>query len=151
ALFAVQLKRVGPERLDDRGERRIVGIDRERDLLGTALHARAKLTGDFVAQVPRRRRKEHEADHIRALIQRHVECLRRAQPAYFDDQTHHRSKCFANSSNMSARTGASLRATLYTIASSICQYSCTRTLRIALISDQAISGGADCNSFKMRS
>ena len=39
-------------------------------------------------KMPRRRRKEHEAHHVRAGIQRDVERLARGQAANFDDQGH---------------------------------------------------------------
>ena len=38
--------------------------------------------------MPRRRRKEHEPDHVRAGLQRDVERLARGQAANFDDQGH---------------------------------------------------------------
>src|SRR6266851_4862678 len=38
--------------------------------------------------MPRRRRKEHESDHVRAGFQRDIERLARGQAANFDDQGH---------------------------------------------------------------
>ena len=104
-------------RLDDCGERCVVGIDRERDLAGAALYARPERPRGLVAEVAGRRRKEYEADEIRARLERNVERLFRAQPADFDEETRHTSNLVLISSSWSANRRASLRATLYTITS----------------------------------
>src|ERR1700729_4166523 len=39
-------------------------------------------------KMPRRRRKEHEGDHVGARVECDVESLGRREAAYFDDQRH---------------------------------------------------------------
>ena len=55
---------------------------------GAALGLLAELARGLEAEMPRRRRKEHEAHHVRAGLQRDVERLARGQAANFDDQGH---------------------------------------------------------------
>ena len=45
------------QHVDDIGERRVVGIDRERDLLGAAFHAAAELARRMKRDVARGRRE----------------------------------------------------------------------------------------------
>src|SRR5258707_11570716 len=85
---AVQLQYVRLQHLDDVSERRIVGIDREGDLYGTALYMLSKVARGLKTQMSRRRREEHESNHVGAGIQRDVERLGRGQAANFDDQGH---------------------------------------------------------------
>ena len=59
-LLAVQLQHIRPQRLDDIVERRIIGIDRERDLDGAALDLLAEFARNLETEMARRRRKEHE-------------------------------------------------------------------------------------------
>ena len=87
-FLAVQLQHVRLQRLDDIGERRVVGIDGQRDLGGAALGLPAEFARRLEAEMPRRRRKEHESHHVRAGLQRDVERLARGQAANFDDQGH---------------------------------------------------------------
>ena len=84
---AVQLQHVGLERLDDGGERLIVGIDGERDLAGAAFDALAKRARGLQREMARARRKEHEADHVGAGFQRHIKRFRGLQAADFDHQS----------------------------------------------------------------
>ena len=53
----------------------VVGVDRERDLLRPAAHARAQRARRLEADMARRRRKEHEADHVGTGLERDVERL----------------------------------------------------------------------------
>jgi hypothetical protein len=86
--MAVQLQDARLQRFDNAGERRIVGIDGQRDP-GRALTGQlAKHTRHFQRDVPRRRWKEHEANHIGASIQRGAERLARGQATDFDSQRH---------------------------------------------------------------
>ena len=48
----------------------------------------AEVARRLEAEMPRRRRKEHEPHHVRAGLQRDVERLARGQAANFDDQGH---------------------------------------------------------------
>ena len=89
-LLAVQLQHVGLQRLDDCLERRVVGVDRERDLLRAPAHALAERARGLVAEIARRRREEHEADHVGARVERYVERLGRLQAADFDHNGHRR-------------------------------------------------------------
>src|SRR6266852_3252794 len=84
----MQLQDVGLQGLDDVAERCIVGIDREGYFYGAALYPAAKLARRLQAQMPGRRRKEHESHHVGAGIQRDVKRLARGQAANFDDQGH---------------------------------------------------------------
>ena len=59
-LLAVQLQQVGLQHVHDLGERRIIGVDGDRDLLGAALHAGAELARRVKRHVARRGRKKHE-------------------------------------------------------------------------------------------
>ena len=65
-LLAVQLQHVGLERLDHARRARVVGIDRQRDLAGAALHPLAERARGLKAEMARRGRKEHEADQVGA-------------------------------------------------------------------------------------
>ena len=87
-FLAVQLQNVRPQRLDDVLERRVVGIDRQRHLDGAALGLPAEFARGLEAEMPRRRRKEHEAHHVGAGLERDVERLARGQAADFDEQGH---------------------------------------------------------------
>ena len=87
-FLAVQLQDVRLQRLDDVVERRVVGIDRERDLERAALRLPAEIARRLQAEMPGRRRKEHEPDHVGARVERRVERLARGQAADFDEQGH---------------------------------------------------------------
>ena len=63
----------GLQRLDDAAKLGVVGIDRERDLARAALHPLAERARGLDPEVARRRRKEHEADHVGAGVERGVE------------------------------------------------------------------------------
>ena len=57
-------------------------------LSGAALGLPAEFARRLQAEMPRRRRKEHEAHHVGARLQRDVERLARGQAANFDEQGH---------------------------------------------------------------
>ena len=80
----MQLQHVGLERRDDVGKRLVIGIDRERDLAGAALHAVAERARGLQPEIARARRKEHEADQVGAGFQRHIKRFRGLQAADFD-------------------------------------------------------------------
>ena len=84
----MQLQDIRLQRFDDVGKRGVVGINREGNFYGAALDPAAKLACHFKAQMPRRRRKEHEPDHVGAGLQRDVKRLARGQAANFDEQGH---------------------------------------------------------------
>ena len=69
-FLAVQLQEIRPQRLDDVFERRVVGIDRQRHLGGAALGLPAEFARGLEAEMARRRRKEHEAHHVGARLER---------------------------------------------------------------------------------
>jgi hypothetical protein len=52
------------------------------------------VAGGAEAEMTRRGRKEHEADHVGAGIKRGVERLRRGQATYLDSQRHLFSRMF---------------------------------------------------------
>jgi hypothetical protein len=83
-LMAVQLQNVGLQRRDDAFERRVVGVHGQRDLDRALLHMLAQLARGLQREVARRRRKEHEADHVGAGLERSVERLPRGQATDFD-------------------------------------------------------------------
>src|SRR6202035_5871490 len=85
---AVQLQHVRLQSLDRRVEQRIVGVDGQRDLLRALEHARGKRVRVLECQVPRRWRKEHEAHHVGARLERDIEGLRCREAADFDDDRH---------------------------------------------------------------
>jgi len=85
---AVQLQQIGLQGFNNTFQRRIVGIDRERHLQRTLLYRLAEVARRLKGKMARRRRKEHEPDHVRASIQRDVERLARGQAANLDDQGH---------------------------------------------------------------
>ena len=66
----------------------VVGVDRQRDLLGAAAHPLAQRARRLDADIARRRRKEHEADHVGAGVERRVERLGGLQAADFDQKGH---------------------------------------------------------------
>src|SRR5215472_14642578 len=74
--------------LDDRLQKSVVGIDRERNFLRAATHALAERARVLELQMTRRRPKEHEANHVGAGVQRGVKRLRRRQSANFDGERH---------------------------------------------------------------
>src|SRR6202035_2766143 len=69
-------------------ERGVVGIDGQRDLHSAAPDLLAERARGFEAEVPRRRRKEHESYHVSASVERRAERLARGQTADFDKQGH---------------------------------------------------------------
>ena len=83
-LLAVKLEQVGLQHVDDAGQQRVVGIDRERDLLGAVFHAAAEVARRVQRHIARARREEHEADHVGAGIERGIERVGRGQAADFD-------------------------------------------------------------------
>ena len=89
-LASVQLQHIGLERLDAGRQPVVVGIDRQRHLLGPAVHALAQQPRRLEADVPRRRRKEHEADKVGAGIERDVDRVGRHQAANLDLDGHFR-------------------------------------------------------------
>ena len=68
-LLAVKLEHIGLQRRNDGGQQPVVGVDREGDFLRAAAHAPAEGSGRIERKVPRRRRKEHEPDHVGARVQ----------------------------------------------------------------------------------
>ena len=56
-FLAVQLQEVRTQRLDAVLQRRVIGVDRHRDLVRPPFDTRAEFAGDAEAQVPRRRRE----------------------------------------------------------------------------------------------
>ena len=84
----MKLQHVRLQRLDDRIEPGVVGIDRERDFLRPAAHALSQQARRLERDVPRRGLKKYEADHVGALVERDIKGLRRREAAYFDDQRH---------------------------------------------------------------
>ena len=80
----MKLQQIGMQHVDDVGQRRIVGIDRERDLLGAVFHPAPEVARRMQRDIARARRKEHEADHVGAGIERGVERVGRGQAADFD-------------------------------------------------------------------
>ncbi len=84
----MQLQHVRLQRLDHGPDVLLIGVDRERDLLRAAAHARAEHPRRVEIQMPRRRRKKHEADHVRARIERDIKGLRGGKAADFNDQRH---------------------------------------------------------------
>ena len=66
----------------------VVGVDGKRHLLRPPAHALAERARRREADMARRRRKEHEADHVGAGIERHLERLGRLQAADFDKRRH---------------------------------------------------------------
>ena len=83
-LHAMELQQVGLQSFDDSGEESFVGIDGKRHFERATAHARAERSCGVERYMPRRRRKEHEAYHVGAGVERRVEGLRRRQPADFD-------------------------------------------------------------------
>ena len=86
----MQLQDIRPQCLDDVAERRVVGVDRKRDFYGAALDPTAEVARRLQAEVPRRRRKEHESHHIRTGFKRRIERFVRGEAANFDEQGHGR-------------------------------------------------------------
>ena len=87
-LAAMQLQHVGRQRLDDAGKLVVGRVDRQRDLVGPAAHALAELARQPEPEMARRRREEHEADHVGAGVERRVERFRGGQAADFDEEAH---------------------------------------------------------------
>ena len=85
---AVQLQYVRTQSLDNRLQKRLVGIHRQGYFLRAAARPLAESACGIELQMPRRRRKEHESDHVGAGIKRGVQRLWRRQPANFDDERH---------------------------------------------------------------
>ena len=85
---AVQLQYVRMQSLDNRLQKRLIGIHRQGYFLRAATHPLAESARDIELQMPRRGRKEHESDHVGAGIERGVQRLWRRQPANFDDERH---------------------------------------------------------------
>ena len=84
-LLAVKLQQIRLQRLDHGIKHRIVGIDRQRHFLRAAAYAAAERPRGLEDKMPRRWRKEHEADHVGARVERDVERLGRRKAADFDD------------------------------------------------------------------
>lgn len=80
----MKLEHVGFQRLNELAEIRVVGVDRQRDLLGAALHPLAERTRLLEAEMARRRREEHEADHVGSCRERRIQRLGGLQTADFD-------------------------------------------------------------------
>ena len=72
---AVKLQNIRPQGLDDVGERRVVGIDRERHLDGAASGPLAEIARGLKADMTGRGRKEHESNHVGAGLQRGIQGL----------------------------------------------------------------------------
>ena len=85
-LLAVKLQQVRPQGFHHRLEQRIVGIDRERHFLRTVAHARGKRPRRRECKMTRRRREEHEADHIGPGFERDIEGVRGRKAANFNDR-----------------------------------------------------------------
>ena len=62
----MQLQDVGRERLDDRGEHGVVGVDAERDDPRPSARLRAERARRLEADMARALGEEDEADHVRA-------------------------------------------------------------------------------------
>ena len=84
----MELQHVGLQRLHDGVERRIVGIDAERDLAGAPFDARGKLACHVECEMARRRRKEHEADEVGSRRERRIERVGRAEAANLHQDGH---------------------------------------------------------------
>ena len=84
----MELQHVRLDRLDDRRDLLVVGVDRERDLQRPAPHALAERARCLEADIARRGPKEHEADHVGSGLERHVERLGGLQAADFDEKGH---------------------------------------------------------------
>ena len=68
-------------------KQRIVGIDRERDLAALCLCTRlAQRARGRERHIARAGRKEHEADHVGARLERGIERLGGRKPADFDQK-----------------------------------------------------------------
>ena len=116
----MQLQEVGRQRLDDAGQLGVGRIDGERDLLGAAAHARAERARRVEREMARRRREEHEADHVGARVERRVEGVEGGQAADFDEERH---QANLSMSRVSAETSGSIsfRAISTMISSSMSQ------------------------------
>ena len=109
----MQLQNVRPQRLDDIFERRVVGVDGQRHLDRAAFDLLAQFARGLERKMPRRRRKEHKADHVRAGLQRDVERLARGQATNFDNQGHGLSGAGSSRQN---RVGNELTGGFYNVA-----------------------------------
>ncbi len=87
-LLAMQLQQVGLEGGDAQFQELVIGIDRDRDLAGPALHPLPERAHRLEADMARRRRKEHEAHQIGPGLERRIERNRRRQAADFDQDGH---------------------------------------------------------------
>ena len=66
----------------------VVGIDRERDLLGTLAYTSSQHSRCCKTEVAGRGREEHEPDHVSAGLDRHIERLGSRQAADFYEKAH---------------------------------------------------------------
>ena len=88
-LLAVQLQHVGLERLDDLRASSASSASTESATFSARPCTRApRAARGLEAEIARRRRKEHEADHVGAGIERGVEGLGGLQAADFDQKGH---------------------------------------------------------------
>ena len=71
-LLAMKLQQVRRQSLDHALKKRIVGIDRQRHFQRAAANAFAERPRRIERQVARRRREEHESDHVGAGIERNI-------------------------------------------------------------------------------
>ncbi len=79
--LAVKLQHIGMQRLDDIGQHRVIGIDDERNLFGAVFDAASERVRGVQRNVARAWRKEHEAHHVGARVERGIEGLGRGEAA----------------------------------------------------------------------
>ncbi len=89
-FLAVKLEHVGARRLDGCIEKGVVGVDRQGDPDRPPLRLGAERHGVVQREIAGAWRKEDEADHIGAGVQRRLQRLRGRQATNLDQQAHGR-------------------------------------------------------------
>jgi len=82
------LQHVRLQRLNDRVEKRVVGINRESYLLRASLHLRTEYSCEVQGHVSGRRREKDKTHHIGAALNRRIDRLGRRQATDFDRKRH---------------------------------------------------------------